>query len=87
MALVDLRLGTDSGLDLLEGILRRSPRTAVVIITAHGNAPDAAAAMKLGAVDFLTKPMTPGALRTVVARALARGTDGGNPADGARPSR
>ena len=47
----------------------------VVIITAHGSIPDAVAAMKLGAIDFLSKPLTPDVLRTVVAEVLARHAD------------
>ena len=46
VALVDLRLGGDSGLDVLGEILRRSPRTAVVIITAHGTIDTAVEAMR-----------------------------------------
>ena len=44
----------------------------VVILTAHGSIPEAVTAMKLGAIDFLTKPITPEALRRVVAEVIAR---------------
>ena len=44
----------------------------VVILTAHGSIPEAVAAMKLGAIDFLTKPTTPDALRRVVAEVIER---------------
>jgi DNA-binding response OmpR family regulator len=44
----------------------------VVIVTAFGSVPDAVAAMRLGAIDVLPKPMTPEALRGVVAEVLAR---------------
>ena len=37
----------------------RATTSPVVIVTAHGSIPDAVAAMKLGAIDFLTKPLTP----------------------------
>src|SRR5262249_15574177 len=56
LALVDLRLGGDSGLDLLQEVTRRAPRTAVVIITAHGTIDTAVEAMRLGAFDYLPKP-------------------------------
>ena len=46
----------------------------MVIITAYGSVPDAVLAMKLGAVDFLAKPITPEALRMTVADVLARHT-------------
>ena len=44
----------------------------VVILTAHGSIPEAVEAMKLGAIDFLTKPTTPDALRRVVAEVIER---------------
>ncbi len=68
VALVDLRLGGESGLDLLDGILRRSPRTAVVIITAHGTIDTAVEAMRRGAFDYLPKPFTPAQVRAVLER-------------------
>lgn len=69
LALVDLRLGSDSGLDVLAEILRRSPRTVAVIITAHGSIDAAVEAMRRGAFDFLPKPFTPGQVRAVLERA------------------
>jgi NtrC-family two-component system response regulator AlgB len=68
VALVDLRLGSDSGLDLLAEVLRRSPRTAVVIITAHGTIDTAVEAMRGGAFDYLPKPFTPSQVRAVLER-------------------
>ena len=44
----------------------------VVIVTAHGSIPDAVQAMKLGAIDFLAKPLTPDDAAQVVAEVLAR---------------
>jgi tetratricopeptide (TPR) repeat protein len=44
----------------------------VVIVTAHGSIPDAVEAMKLGAIDFLSKPIKPDALRHVVAEVIER---------------
>ncbi len=43
-----------------------------MILTAHGSIPEAVEAMKLGAIDFLTKPITPEALRRVVAEVIER---------------
>jgi two-component system, NtrC family, response regulator AlgB len=68
VALVDLRLGSDSGLDLLAEITRRDPRTAVVIITAHGTIDTAVEAMRRGAFDYLPKPFTPVQVRAVLER-------------------
>jgi NtrC-family two-component system response regulator AlgB len=68
VALVDLRLGGDSGLDLMETCLRRAPRMAVVIITAHGSIDNAVEAMRRGAFDYLSKPFTPAQVRAVLER-------------------
>ncbi|WP_422928762.1 sigma-54-dependent transcriptional regulator [Singulisphaera sp. PoT] len=68
VALVDLRLGQDSGLSLLESLLLQSPRLAVVIITAHASVDTAVEAMRLGAFDYLPKPFTPAQVRAVLER-------------------
>ena len=67
-ALVDLRLGSDSGLELMETCLGRVPRMAVVIITAHGSIDNAVEAMRRGAFDYLAKPFTPAQIRAVLER-------------------
>ena len=68
LALVDLRLGKDSGLDLVETLLERLPRLAVVIITAHAGIDTAIEAMRKGAFDYLPKPFTPAQIRALLAR-------------------
>ena len=72
LVLLDLQMPELSGMDVLEGIRQAGHIVPVVIITAHGNVPNAVQAMKLGAIDFLTKPISPEVLRTVVADVLAR---------------
>lgn len=57
LALVDYRIGRGSGLELVERFRRRSPGTSVVMMTGHGDVHVAVSAMKLGARDFLTKPV------------------------------
>jgi len=57
LALLDVRLGGVSGLDLLEQIKERSPDVGVVVVTAYGSVQVAVDAMKRGAADFLTKPI------------------------------
>jgi NtrC-family two-component system response regulator AlgB len=66
--LVDLRLGAESGIDLMEQVLRDRPELAVVIITAHGSIDRAVEAMRRGAFDFLPKPFTPAQVRAVLER-------------------
>ena len=55
-AVVDLRLGADSGLDAIQKILSRSPRARIVVLTGYGSIATAVKATKLGAVGYLMKP-------------------------------
>ena len=68
VALIDLRLGGESGLDLLASLLGQWPRLAVVIITAHSSVDTAVEAMRRGAFDYLSKPFTPAQVRAVLER-------------------
>jgi NtrC-family two-component system response regulator AlgB len=68
LAFVDLRLGTDTGLDLIPRLLAESPWTRIVVITAHASVDTAVEAMKRGASDYLPKPFTPAQVRLVVER-------------------
>ena len=55
-AVVDMRLGDGNGLDVVEAIEKKSPRTRAVVLTGYGNIATAVTAVKLGAVDYLAKP-------------------------------
>jgi NtrC-family two-component system response regulator AlgB len=66
--LIDVRLGPESGMDLMQQVLRDWPDLAVVIITAHGSIDLAVEAMRRGAIDFLPKPFTPAQVRAVLER-------------------
>jgi NtrC-family two-component system response regulator AlgB len=68
VALLDLRLGTDSGLELLDASRQLAPRMSSVIITAHGSIDNAVDAMRRGAADYLPKPFTPSQIRAVLER-------------------
>jgi NtrC-family two-component system response regulator AlgB len=68
LALVDLRLGQESGFNLLENFRARSPRVAVVIVTAYSSIDNAVDAMRRGAFDYLAKPFTPAQIRAVLER-------------------
>ncbi len=68
LLLVDLRLGAESGFDLMEQALRERSDLAVVIITAHATIDRAVEAMRRGASDFLPKPFTPAQVRAVLER-------------------
>jgi DNA-binding response OmpR family regulator len=56
VALLDLRLPGISGMDVLRTMKSTSPRTAVIVVTGVGDAETAVEAMKIGAVDYITKP-------------------------------
>jgi NtrC-family two-component system response regulator AlgB len=68
--LLDLWLGSESGLDVLPEILRRQPGAAVIVITAFATFESAVQAMKLGAVDYLPKPFTPEQVRHATRRVI-----------------
>jgi NtrC-family two-component system response regulator AlgB len=68
VALIDIRLGDESGLDLIEPLLAQAPRLAIVVITAYASIDTAVDAMRRGAVDYLPKPFTPGQVRAVLER-------------------
>ncbi|HYL04532.1 MAG TPA: sigma-54 dependent transcriptional regulator [Thermoanaerobaculia bacterium] len=59
LALVDLRLGTGSGLDLLSWLRTEDPALKTVVITAYASIETAVEAMKRGASDYLSKPFGP----------------------------
>jgi len=72
LILLDLQMPRMDGMELLSRLRSAGIVVPVVILTAHGSIPEAVAAMKLGAIDFLTKPITPDALRRVVAEVIER---------------
>jgi len=64
---LDLNLSQESGLDVLQDILRVSPRTEVIIFTAFASIDTAVEAMRRGAFDYLPKPFTPDQIRQALA--------------------
>lgn len=66
MVLTDLRLPGASGLEVLKAVKRQQPETPVVVFTAFGSVGTAVEAMKLGAADFLEKPVEIDELLAVV---------------------
>lgn len=80
VVLTDIRMPGASGFELLRAIQARAPRTSVVMMTAYANVPDAVAAMKLGAYDYVAKPLDADEIALVVARAVDdQRTGGGAP--------
>ena len=74
LAFVDLRLGTDSGLDLVRRLLADRPSLSIVVITAYAGFDTAVEAIKRGAMDYLPKPFTPAQIKHVVERVMAQRT-------------
>jgi len=70
VVLTDVRMPKASGFDVLRAAQSRSPGTSVVMMTAYANVPDAVAAIKLGACDYVAKPVDADELALVVARAV-----------------
>lgn len=68
LALVDLRLGADSGLSLVTELLEQSPWLKVAVITAHGSIESAVEAMRRGAMDYIEKPVSPPRIEAVTRR-------------------
>jgi NtrC-family two-component system response regulator AlgB len=65
LVLLDLRLGTASGLDLIPRLLSVSPWLKIVVITAYASIDTAVEAIKRGATDYLPKPFTPPQLKLI----------------------
>jgi DNA-binding response OmpR family regulator len=88
LILLDLKMPERDGMEVLRELRSIGNVVPVVILTAHGSVPDAVLAMKLGAIDFLAKPIKPDALRCVVAEVLHRhaaASPGGEPPGGSPP--
>ena len=71
LVFLDLRLGAESGLDLLPRLVALAPQAHVVVLTAYAAIDTAVESVKLGAADYLPKPFSPAQIALVVDR-LAR---------------
>src|SRR6266852_6403045 len=70
--LLDLRMPGMDGLEVLRRTKEVAPQLPVILLTAHGDLPDAVQAIKLGAYDFLARPINNDKLVLTVRRALER---------------
>ena len=68
--LLDLQLGTDSGLDVLRELHQHWPNVPVIVITAHGSLETAAAAVRSNAFDYIGKPFPASELLSLLRRAV-----------------
>jgi DNA-binding NtrC family response regulator len=70
LMLLDFRLPDTTGLEILRRVRQEAPETSVVMMTAYGTVESAVEAMKLGAFDYLTKPVNLDELTVIVNKAL-----------------
>jgi NtrC-family two-component system response regulator AlgB len=69
LVFLDLRLGDEDGLEILQKIVAMKPQQLVTIFTAHASISTAVKATQLGAFDYLEKPFTPDQLRAILIKA------------------
>jgi len=74
LVFLDLKMPGMDGMEVLRQINDDWPKIRVIIITAHGTIESAVEAMKLGAVDFIQKPFSPGEIRELATQVLERET-------------
>jgi two-component system response regulator FlrC len=73
LVITDLRMPHVDGMTVVRKLRAEQPETEVIVLTAHGRVDSAVEAMKLGAFDYLDKPIaSPDALRLLAARAIER---------------
>src|ERR1022692_1802038 len=70
LCLTDMQLPDGNGLELVQWMQQYTPSVPVAVITAHGNMETAVRALKLGAFDFVSKPLDLAGLRKLVASAI-----------------
>jgi two-component system response regulator GlrR len=78
LVITDMRMSGMDGMALFEAIHRRHSALPVIILTAHGNIPDAVDATRKGVFGYLTKPFEARALMVEVERALSFAAPAGN---------
>ena len=75
LVLTDMRLPDGDGLDIVDWMQTHCPGVPVAVITAHGNVEAAVRALKLGAFDFISKPLDLAALRKLITATLKLSED------------
>jgi two-component system response regulator PilR (NtrC family) len=85
LVLTDMRLPDGDGLDIVDWIQHHRPGVPVAVITAHGNVDTAVRALKLGAFDFISKPLDLGSLRKLIKATLKLRSEDGADFDVTQP--
>ena len=81
LAILDIRMPGMDGLELLAKMRESEIRVPAMIVTAYSDVPNAVKSMKLGAIDFLEKPLRPEDLRSIVTEILERHAGQDDPSD------
>jgi len=68
----DIRMPDGTGMDVMRSVSQLSPGSAVIMLTAYGSVPDAVTAMRDGALDYLTKPVSFDQLQAIAAQVMHR---------------
>jgi DNA-binding NtrC family response regulator len=72
LVVTDIRMPDGSGLEVMRSARQASPGVAVILLTAYGSVPDAVRAMRDGALDYLTKPISFDQLQATAAQVMHR---------------
>ena len=83
LVVTDIRMQDGTGIDVMRSTRLLSPGTAVILLTAYGSVPDAVSAMRDGALDYLTKPISFDQLQATAAKVMHRARQ--RPADDHAP--
>jgi len=70
LVFTDLMMPGIGGMEVLEHVISKSPKTMCIILTAHGTIKSSVDAIKKGAFDYITKPVSPSELLVVVEKAI-----------------
>ncbi len=81
LVVTDVRMPDGNGLQLMRTVRSSHPSTAVIVLTAFGNVPEAVKAIQDGACDYLTKPISFEQLQTSVTRVMQHVTNSAIPAE------
>ena len=70
LVVTDIRMPDGTGVEVMRATRKLSPGTAVILLTAYGSVPDAVSAMRDGALDYLTKPISFDQLQATAAKVM-----------------
>ena len=70
LVILDLKMPKIDGMEVLRSIKETNPKTPVIMIPAHGSTDLAVEAMKIGALDYISKPFDIEELRVIIRKAL-----------------